>query len=57
MKKIVLTAVALSGLALAGCEVNVDQNTANAASNAGDSIENTGADLINGASNIAARAA
>ena len=58
MKKIVLTAVALSALALAGCEANVTNNgaSANVNDNAVDDIGNGTEDLINGASNIAAGA-
>ncbi len=66
MRTIILTAVALSGLALAGCEsrvtengtatLNVSDNAAATVDNAGDSIENGASDLVNGASNLAAEA-
>lgn len=58
MRKIILTAVALSGLALAGCEANVTNNgaSANVSDNAANDIGNGTEDLINGASNIAAGA-
>jgi len=66
MRTIILTAVALSGLALTGCESRTNENgstTITTSENAGTMIENGASDLgngaedlVNGAGNLAAKA-